>query len=109
MYCGGCGQEAGMGARFCPKCGRAMQFAPVGTWDGLVRPRYTRKVGGVCAGLAQRYYWDVSLVRVIALLLGVFLFPLAEVAYAVLWIALPEEPLYLPSVAMPGGSVDNAG
>jgi phage shock protein PspC (stress-responsive transcriptional regulator) len=74
-----------------------MQFNPVGTWDGLVRPRATRKVAGVCAGLAQRYFWDVALVRVITLLLAVFTFPLGVIAYAVLWIALPEEPLYLPA------------
>ncbi len=109
MYCGGCGQEAGMGARFCPKCGRAMQFAPVGTWDGLVRPRMNRKIAGVCAGLSARYGWDLAMVRLITILAAVFLPPMAEIAYVVLWIALPEEPLYLPQPASSGGPVDNAG
>lgn len=76
-----------------------MQFTPAATtWDGLVRPRYGRKIGGVCAAFAARFGWDVALVRVMALLLAIFT-GIGFLAYIVLWIVLPEEPLYLPSSA----------
>jgi phage shock protein PspC (stress-responsive transcriptional regulator) len=67
-----------------------------------------RKIAGVCAGLSARYGWDLSMVRLIAILGAVLLPPMVEIAYVVLWIALPEEPLYLPR---PAGTypVDNAG
>jgi phage shock protein C len=63
----------------------------------VVRPREGRKVAGVCIGLAQRYGWDVALVRVIALLAAILIFPLGLIAYGVFWIILPEEPLFLPA------------
>jgi phage shock protein PspC (stress-responsive transcriptional regulator) len=109
MYCSGCGLEVAGGARFCPRCGRAMQMPPpMGGWDGLMRPRFGRKIAGVCAGLSLRYGWDVGLVRLVAVLLALFTFPLGVIAYFVLWIALPEEPLYLPTVAPANHPADNA-
>lgn len=113
MYCSGCGQEVAGQARFCPRCGRAMQMPLAGSWDGIVRPRLGRKLAGVCAGLSVRYGWDLTLVRWIAVLAGLFTFPFAVIVYGVLWVALPEEPLYLPapdtSVHAPGPTAENAG
>ena len=34
----------------------------------LTRPRYPRMIAGVCSGFALHYGWDLSLVRVIAVL-----------------------------------------
>ncbi|WP_196140574.1 PspC domain-containing protein [Aliikangiella sp. G2MR2-5] len=33
------------------------------------KPRARKKIMGVCAGLAQQFDWDVTLVRVVAVLL----------------------------------------
>jgi phage shock protein C len=104
MYCSGCGREVVTNAKFCPQCGRPLNVAsvanPTGSpLPGVVRPLEGRKVAGVCIGLSQRYGWDVATVRVITLLAGILIFPLGVIAYCVLWIILPEQPLLLPAVA----------
>jgi len=56
----------------------------------LYRPRNGRKIAGVCAGIAYRFGWDPTLVRVIAVLS--ILLPGPQVlAYIVLWIVMPSE------------------
>jgi phage shock protein C len=66
----------------------------------LMRSRTDRKIGGVCAGLAQYLDLDTSLVRIlwffITLACGVV--P-GIVAYLLAWIIIPEEPLLLPVAA----------
>ena len=47
----------------------------------LTRPRAGRKLAGVCQGLANQYSWDVTLTRVIAVLLAVLVFPVGLLAY----------------------------
>jgi phage shock protein PspC (stress-responsive transcriptional regulator) len=53
-------------------------------------------MAGVCQGLANQYGWDVTLVRVIAVLLGVFAFPLGLIAYLSFRLLVPDEPRPLP-------------
>jgi phage shock protein PspC (stress-responsive transcriptional regulator) len=56
----------------------------------LYRPRNGRMIAGVCAGIAYRFGWDPTLVRVIAALS--ILLPGPQVlAYIVLWILMPNE------------------
>jgi phage shock protein PspC (stress-responsive transcriptional regulator) len=58
--------------------------------NGLVRPRDGRVVAGVCAGIADRYGWSRSSVRLVAILS--FLLPGPQVLiYLVLWLLIPEE------------------
>ncbi len=59
----------------------------------LVRPIFGRQFAGVCVGLARTYNWDVGLVRIVTVLAGVFIFPVAEIAYIACWIGIPEEQL----------------
>lgn len=49
-------------------------------------------VGGVCAGIANYFDWDVTLVRVIYAVLSIFTagFP-GFLLYIVLWIIMPLE------------------
>lgn len=54
------------------------------------RPESGRIVGGVCAGIAQRYDLDPTLIR-LAFLLLVFARGLGIVAYALLWAFMPAE------------------
>ena len=46
---------------------------------------------GVCGGLARYFGLDPTLVRVLAVLLAVFTFPAAIIAYIVAWVVIPKE------------------
>jgi phage shock protein PspC (stress-responsive transcriptional regulator) len=57
----------------------------------VVRPREGRMIAGVAAGIAQRYGWDPSKVRLA--LVASMLFPGPQVAfYVAAWLAIPGEP-----------------
>jgi phage shock protein PspC (stress-responsive transcriptional regulator) len=67
----------------------------------LVRPRDGRVIAGVCAALANRFGWNVTLVRVLAVLS--FLLPGSQlVVYIVCWIVIPGEAPSAPSVPVQG-------
>ena len=57
----------------------------------LRRSRKYRVIGGVCGGLAEWLGWDVTLVRVLYVLVSIFsaAFP-GLLAYVILWILMPE-------------------
>ena len=56
----------------------------------LVRPYHGRWVGGVCAGIANRFGWDVGAVRAIFALS--MLLPGPQILiYIVLWALMPSE------------------
>ena len=60
----------------------------------LYRSRAHSVLGGVCGGIGERYGWDITLVRVLAVL-AFFLFagPLIIIAYMVAWVVIPRRPL----------------
>lgn len=51
-----------------------------------------RVIAGVCGGLAEWLGWDIALTRLLYLLVSIFSagFP-GIIAYAILWIVMPEE------------------
>ncbi len=56
----------------------------------LIRPTEGRRLGGVCAGLADKYGWSRTTVRVAAL--ASILLPGPQVlAYIVAWFVIPDE------------------
>jgi len=59
----------------------------------LQRSRRSRMIAGVCGGLATWFGWDVTLVRVLYVLVSILSvgFP-GVLVYIVLWIIMPEEP-----------------
>ncbi|NLJ60124.1 MAG: PspC domain-containing protein [Firmicutes bacterium] len=57
----------------------------------LYRSRYEKKLGGVCAGLAKYFEIDVSLVRLLWILLAV-VYGSGILAYIIAWVIIPEEP-----------------
>jgi len=61
----------------------------------LMRSRRDKKIGGVCAGLAEYFDLDPTIVRVIWFL-AVFFAGTGFLVYVVLWIVLPLAPLDLP-------------
>lgn len=89
MYCNACGKAIPDGGIVCSYCGKPVAGAAAAPRQ-LVRPRQGRRIAGVAAGLAQFYGWDLTLLRVVWVLLflfgGVGLLP-----YVVLWIVMPNE------------------
>jgi len=67
----------------------------------LMRPRAGRLIGGVCIGLAQAYGWDVTAVRILAILGLVLSSGLVGIAYLAAWIGIPEETAPLPTAYPP--------
>lgn len=56
----------------------------------LTRPRRGRMIGGVCAGIADRFGWSRTAVRLIAVLSCLLPGP-QFIAYIVLWILIPAQ------------------
>ena len=98
MYCNVCGKDIAEDGRFCSYCGNVVGIPP--TPKKLMRSRAERKIAGVCAGLAQYFDLDVSLVRILC-----FFITLATgvcpgvVTYLLAWIIVPAEPELKPVVA----------
>ncbi len=93
MYCTNCGVALGEGDAFCVKCGK-----PTGPAAALVVPQRRlarlmsqKKVAGVCAGVAWYLDVDVTMVRVLWLVLAICTVIPGFLAYLVMWIAMPKE------------------
>lgn len=101
MYCTKCGTETDERARFCSQCGtatgRGVQQDPSTVYSRLSRPRDDRKIAGVCAGVARYVGVDVTLVRILTLVLGIWPVGLGVILYIVCWIVMPNDPLLLPA------------
>ncbi len=85
------------GSAFPPYAGQA----PVGNgraYGGrLVRPRHPRMIAGVCSGIALYYGWDVTLIRIVTVVVAIlFAVVLVPILYAIAWIIVPEAPNVLP-------------
>lgn len=113
MYCCNCGRELEEEARFCSVCGTAKP--PIRPQTGyarqdwaLTRVREGRKIAGVCGGIARYFELDVTLIRVLWILVTIFTIVPGFIAYLVCWIAMPQDPLpvpvYRPAPEEPGAS-----
>lgn len=104
MYCNYCGKSIQDDANVCAYCGT--RVGGVIGRKRLVRPREGRKIAGVCAGMAEYFDLDVSLVRVVWLILG-FMTGVGFIGYFVAWIVMPDEPYMLPAPVPSGQQVTN--
>jgi phage shock protein PspC (stress-responsive transcriptional regulator) len=102
MVCQHCQKEIAEGSKFCYNCGA--QQTGVGSVSSaipvqkrLMRSRIDKKIGGVCAGLADYFDIDPTIVRVVWLL-AIFLGGTGGLLYIVLWIVLPLAPVTVPVV-----------
>lgn len=100
MFCTRCGSELRQIDRFCSQCGVNLS-APHSSPSSLAprplaRILYDKKIAGVCAGFARYFDCDVTLMRVIWLILA-FGTGLGFVGYIVAWIVMPKE--YGPPVS----------
>jgi|SRR5208282_272884 len=107
MLCSCCQKEIAPGSKFCYNCGAkqpdtAGAGAPLSVIapKRLMRSSRDKKIGGVCAGLADYFDLDPTLVRVLWLL-AIFCAGTGFLVYLILWIVLPLAPA-CPPVAVPG-------
>lgn len=68
----------------------------------LRRPRTGRLIGGVCAGFAERYGWNVSIVRLLTVL-SIFIPGPQVIIYVIAWFVIPNE--QIASRSTPGQTV----
>ena len=96
MYCSNCGKEIEEAARYCSQCGAARGTVrssdPSPSVKRLSRPRKGKWVAGVCAGVARYLDIDVTVVRILWLLIAIFPSIPGIVGYIVCWISMPEDP-----------------
>ena len=98
MTCPSCQKQIADGSKFCYNCGAkqaetASPYAapPYAQPKRLVRSINDRKLAGVCAGVADYFDIDPTIVRVLWLLATLVPGPNILV-YIILWIAVPEGP-----------------
>jgi len=96
MYCNYCGKVIQDDANVCAYCGT--RVGGVIARKRLVRPRTGRKIAGVCMGFAEYFDLDVTLVRLVWLIVAVMT-GVGLLAYPIAWIVMPEEPLMLSAPA----------
>jgi phage shock protein C len=94
MYCNFCGRTMPDDALYCSACGRQLGVRVVRR--PLERAREGRKIAGVCMGFARHLDVDVTLVRLVWLVLALASGGLGFIAYLIAWIILPEEPVVVP-------------
>jgi phage shock protein C len=94
MYCNYCGKQIQDDAAVCAYCG--VRVGASVARHKLMRPRTGRKIAGVCAGFAEYFDIDVTVVRVVWLITALMTC-IGFIPYFIAWIVMPEEPLFLPA------------
>ena len=102
MFCTQCGTRLDDIARYCMSCGKPVGLPPQsvppqgapppsGAGKRLRRIVAQKKIAGVCAGFAEYFDTDVSLMRIIWIALLVMPPSIGLIGYIVAWIVLPKE------------------
>jgi|SRR5215831_9661849 phage shock protein C len=93
MYCSHCGVQIDERANYCAQCGGATpNVRPPFAGKTMTRSREDAKVAGVCAGVARYLGWDVTLVRILCVILSIYPPGAGLIAYAICWIVMPRDP-----------------
>ena len=102
MFCTRCGLELDEKASYCSQCGAATGSAQPRPSSApasarLSRPRDEKKIAGVCAGFARYLGMDVTLVRILWLVLCFWPPCVGLIAYFICWIVMPRDPELVPA------------
>lgn len=90
MICQNCNKEIAPSSNFCYLCGTKQVGQPV-VRRRLERSSTDKKIAGVCAGIANFFDLDVTLVRFLWLVAVVF-GGTGLLAYLIAWIVIPLAP-----------------
>src|SRR5437773_12335489 len=98
MTCVNCQKDIAVGSRFCYNCGAKQPETPppglspaTGGKKKLMRSSTAKKIAGVCAGLADYFDLDPTIVRILWFLAVFFTGP-GRLAYLILWFVLSVAP-----------------
>ncbi len=96
MNCPNCQKDIASGSKFCYNCGAKQAETPgpaappaYAARKRFVRSTNDRKIAGVCAGVADYFDMDPTIIRVLWLI-AVLCFGTGLFVYVILWIAVPE-------------------
>ena len=96
MYCTKCGVELRHDDCFCCRCGNRTGVERVDTASKTFKlDKRHKKIGGVCAGLARYFDADVTLIRVICLMVAIVT-GFGFIAYIAAWMIAPSDYGYEP-------------
>jgi phage shock protein C len=86
-----------MEAGAAPALGQAASARPGRNDMPLYRSRRHKVIAGVCGGLADWLGWDPTVMRIAYVILSIISvgFP-GTIAYIILWIVMPKEPIEPP-------------
>lgn len=104
MYCPQCGKEYPQRVNFCCHCGAALSAPASPHARKLTRSRTDKKIAGVCGGFADYLGLDVTLVRIVWLVLA-FLGGWGVIGYIIAWIIMPQEPLPQSAAVTVGSAI----
>jgi phage shock protein C len=94
MFCTQCGEKLAETARFCTACGKptaaAVPLAAAPAPKKLRRILAGKKIAGVCAGFAEYFGADITLMRIIWVALLLLPPHIGFFAYIVAWAVLPK-------------------
>jgi phage shock protein C len=97
MFCTSCGVQLNEDDRFCRRCGATLGGVYAEPPRGpLMLDKRNRKIAGVCAGFARYWRMDVTLLRVLWLIVALCT-GIGFIAYLVAWIALPSDEFGYPA------------
>lgn len=112
MFCTACGFSMDEGHRYCARCGKPANDGQY-QWNAasnpaparrLERNMYDRKIAGVCSGFATFFGMDVSLMRLLWVVLTLAT-GLPLLIYPVCWLVMPRNDyrmLPAPAYQQPG-------
>ena len=98
MFCPQCGKEYSRRVNFCCHCGTALSYTRVHYTQEAYALAHGQENRGCLRRFADYLELDVTLVRIIWLMLAVF-GGWGIIGYFIAWIVMPEEPLPQASAA----------
>jgi phage shock protein C len=91
MYCTQCGEQLTDDSRFCSRCGGRTGIGRMTHQPrSLMLDKRNKKIAGVCAGFARYFEEDVTLVRVVWLVVALTT-GFGFLGYLAAWIIMPSD------------------